>query len=307
MSLKKTQNYVTVPVQAHVQAWVLALTAFGLCALMTAPSALAVELPSSTAFLQTELAITGSSPSSLWRSGGAFHGLALDQIGGQRNIQPDEFGGGAEVPNEEDKIADAGPSITGTKVKAGLYSAILPGAGQFYNGQKKKAYIMAGAEVAIWTAYFVFDAQGNSRMDDAQEYARIYAGTSNEHAESYWQSVGRYLDSDTYNDSRRREARALQEELSGLVYGSDTWQWVNEDRQTDYRVLRADANTAYDHRDFMILFAVVNRVISVVDAVLGAGNKPGALETEVLGMKLGVEVLPSWHNPGAQCVVSRSF
>ena len=35
------------------------------------------------------------------------------------------------------------------KVKAGLYSAILPGAGQYYNGQKSKAYIMGGIEVAI--------------------------------------------------------------------------------------------------------------------------------------------------------------
>ena len=57
----------------------------------------------------------------------------------------------------------------------------------------------------------------------------------------------------------------------------------------------------------MILFAVINRVVSVVDAVVGAGDKPGTLETEVMGMNLGVEVSPIWNNPGARATISRSF
>ncbi len=275
-----------------------------LCLSATA-TALAVDLPETSVFLKTELAITGVSPSSLWHGSGARTVLALDQIGGQGTNQPDEFGGG--LAPEKTEGEDGGPSDLGVRVKAGLYSAILPGAGQFYNGQKKKAYIMAGAEVAIWTAFFVFDTQGDNRMDSAVEYAGIYAGTSGEHANSYWQNVGRHMDSDEYNDARMREARALQETPSGLVYGADTWQWVNSDRRTDFLILRADGNSAYDRRDFMILFAVINRAISVVDAVIGAGGKPGTLQTEVLGMNLGIEMLPSWRDPGAQCVVSRSF
>jgi len=299
-------SFMNLPTVLKMRSLGLIVVVLCLTTVLVTTSAIAFELPGNAAFLQTELMVTGSNGSSLWHGAGATAGFALDQIGGQGGNQPDEFGGGIEAPEEDEDKAE-GDSNMGVKVKAGFLSAILPGAGQYYNGEKKKAYIMAGAEVAIWTAYFVFDAQGDSRMEDARDYAGIYADTSNEHAESYWQSVGRYMDSDAYNDSRRREARALQEELSGVVSGADTWQWVNDDRRTDYRILRADANTAYDHRDFMILFAVVNRAISVVDAVIGAGNKPGTLETEVLGMNVGVEVLPSWSNPGAQCVVSRSF
>ena len=272
---------------------------------LLAGTAMAIEIPESTTFLKTELAITGASPTSLWQSGSLSAGLALDQIGGDGNTQPDEFGGGLEPEKSED--LDEGPSNLGVKVKAGLFSAILPGAGQYYNGQNKKAYIMAGTEVAIWTAFFVFDKQGDNRMDSAAEYAEIYAGTSGDHANTYWQNVGRYMDSDEYNDARMREARALQETPSNLVDGTDAWQWVNNDRRYDYTKIRADGNSAYDRRDFMILFAVVNRAISVVDAVIGAGNKPGALEAEVLGMNVQMEMLPSWSNPGAQCVVSRRF
>jgi len=257
-------------------------------------------------FLRAEYQVLGAGMSATWRGHAAY--TAYGQIGGDGMDEPDEIGGAGGQQQEEELDEDDGPSNTGDKVKAGLLSAVLPGAGQFYNGQKKKAYVMFGVEVAIWTAYFVFDSQGSNRMDSAQEYAGIYAGTSGSHAENYWQSVGRYMDSDAYNESRLREARALQESVSGIVSGADTWQWVNDDRRTGYQKLRADANTAYDRRDFMLLFAVVNRAVSVVDAVLGAGkSKPGGLETEVLGMNVEVDMLPSLRDPTARCVISRSF
>jgi len=115
------------------------------------------------------------------------------------------------------------------------------------------------------------------------------------------------MDSDEYNESRLREARALEESPSGLVGSTDAWQWVNEDRKDSYSRIRADGNSAYDRRDFMILFAVVNRAVSVVDAVLNAGKDDGVLETEVLGMNMELEMLPSFKDPGARWVVSRSF
>lgn len=234
---------------------------------------------------------------------GAHAGLASGQVGGDG--LSDEFGGGAAAKEEDEEVS--GPSNTGDKVKAGLLSAVLPGAGQFYNGQKSKAYVMVGVEAAIWTAYFVFDAQGDSRMESARQWAGIYAGTKGDHQNSYWQNVGHYMDSDAYNESRLREARALRESPTGLITSGDAWQWVNEDRKDGYSKLRADGNSAYDRRDFMILFAVVNRAVSVVDAVLNAGKSDGILETEVLGMNMGVEMLPSFKDPGARWVVSRSF
>ncbi len=272
---------------------VLALAAFVLIVAIGTSDALA-QTPRTTdeSFLRNEYLVLG-----------ARTGLAFDQIGG--DSLGDEFGGGSAKQEEEEKVE--GPSHTGDKVKAGLFSAIIPGTGQFYNGQNTKGFIMVGVEAAIWTAYFVFDAQGDSRMESAEEWAGIYAGTSGEHENSYWQNVGHHMDSDDYNESRLREARALQESPTGLVSGDDAWQWVNEDRKDSYSQFRADGNSAYDRRDFMILFAVVNRAVSVVDAVLNAGKDDGVLETEVLGMNMELEVLPSFKDPGARWVVSRSF
>ena len=252
--------------------------------------------------LRREFALLGGSTASTWRwhagdGGGALFGT--QEIGGH----DDEFGVVAE-PEQED---EGGSSNFGRKVAAGALSAVLPGAGQFYNDQHKKAYIMFGVEVVIWGAYFVFDDQGDNRMAAARDYAGAYAATSGDHDDDYWQAVGGYMDSDAYNEDLLREARALQEEPSGLVGAADAWQWVNEDRFHAYQKIRADGNNAYDRRDFMILFAVINRAVSVVDAVIGAGAHDGKLETEVMGLNLELEPLPSWRDPGAQCVISRRF
>ena len=115
------------------------------------------------------------------------------------------------------------------------------------------------------------------------------------------------MDSDAYNDSRYREARALQETVSGLVGPEAAWQWVNEDRRYGYALLRSKGNSAYDRRDFMILFAVLNRAVSVFDAVVGAGHLGDAAHASVLGLDVELQLQPALTDPVARCVVSRSF
>ena len=217
-----------------------------------------------------------------------------------------EIGGGvSEVAASDD---GGGSSNTGDKVKAGLFSAIIPGTGQFYNKQQTKGLIFLGIDVAIWGSYFIFDSQGDSRSESYREYAGIYAGTSGAHEDSYWQAVGRYMDSDAYNEAILREARALQESPSGLVDGSDMWQWRNELYKQDYQQLRADANSAYDRRDFTWLFLILNRAVSAFDAVRNAGREGEPQHgIRLLGVDVAIDVSPSPHNPIAQCMVSRRF
>lgn len=279
------------------------ITAAVLLAALGAGTAAAGDDPG---FLRTEREVTGGSLSGSWRDLGQA-GRAFEQIGGDGLDQTPKGGGGAGLADQPGVVGDDAPSVSGEKIKAGVLSLILPGAGQFYNGERKKAYIMAGIEAGIWITYFVFDAQGDNAMESSREYSGIYAGTGGDHPDSYWQAVGRYLDSDEYEDYLRREARATEQPLPPPLAPEDTWQWVNDDRKYNYQSLRADANAAYDRRDYMILFAVVNRAVSIVDAVIGAGKVDGQLETEVLGMNLSLGMLPSWQDPGARCTVARSF
>lgn len=255
-------------------------------------------------FTAVEYEVLGDGASAGWRGA-----LADAEPRWQRDEYrpvPDEFGTGR--PAEDAEPDDAGgPSNFGRKLKAGTLSAVLPGAGQYYNGDRGRAFMMAGIEAGIWTAYLVFDAQGDDRMESAQQWAGIYAGTAGDHAESYWQAVAQFEDSDAYNDSRYREARAEQVPVSGLVGPEEAWQWVNTDRRYSYAALRAKGNSAYDRRDFMILFAVLNRAVSVFDAVTGAGRDGDLAHARVMGLDVALQLQPALSDPGARCVVSRGF
>ncbi len=264
--------------------------------------------PLSENFAQLEFAVLGSSNSTSWHSLLKGPSVNLFGLGGDAiSVQDDSGWGSSSEDDSEDAESSDGPSNLGRKIKTGFLSALMPGAGQYYNGHKKKAYFMAGAEVGIWVVYFIFDKQGDNRMESARDYAGLFAGTSGSHEEAYWQSIGRYMDSDGYYEAQAREARALGEPTPDLVSESDAWQWDNSDRKSNYQLLRADGNTAYDHRDFMILFSVINRAFSVIDGVMGVRSHPGGIEADILGMNVSLDMIPTWDDPGAKWAISRSF
>ncbi len=68
-------------------------------------------------------------------------------------------------------------------------SAILPGAGQFYNQQKLKALLAVSLEAAVITGYFVLRSRGLSVEDDFQDQAHAawspakYASWLNDYSE----------------------------------------------------------------------------------------------------------------------------
>jgi len=226
--------------------------------------------------------------------------LGAQEIGGN-----DEF---AVVRDEQED--DGGPSDTGRRLKAGALSLLVPGAGQFYNGDQGKALVMVGVEAVIWGAYLGFDRHADNLSEDYRNWAGIYAGTEGAHADSYWQSVGRYADSDAWYESQLREARAFGEPAPAPPPADQQWQWRSEDYRRSYQELRADANEAYDRRDLMILFAILNRAVSVFDAVRSGGVPADARPTlgaRVLGADVALEVSSPLPSPQARATACWSF
>ncbi len=244
--------------------------------------AAAAPASATAGFAAAEYEVFGASASATWRSA---------QPGG-------EIGG---VRTE-----GGGPRHLGRKVKSGLLSLVLPGAGQFYNGDRTKAFVFAGVEAAIWAGYLGFDMAANDRQDQYEQYAEIYAGVQGEHPDSYWRAVASYLDSDAYNEAELREARAEMDLAGANVVGpEDAWQWRTEDHLQNFRDLRADASRAEDRRDFMFLFAIVNRAVAVFDAVRHAVDD--RLSARVLGFDVALEVDPSPGHTRSKCTFKHSF
>jgi hypothetical protein len=119
------------------------------------------------------------------------------------------------------------------------------------------------------------------------------------------------MDGDQWYESQLREARAFGEPPPPPPNPADLWQWRNEGYKDSYQGLRADANSAYDRRDLMILFAILNRAVSAFDAVRNGGAKDSdggsAMSANVLGGNLTLGVSPSWKRPEARAVARWSF
>jgi len=56
-------------------------------------------------------------------------------------------------------------------LKSGLFSAMLPGAGQFYTKSYWQSAAFLGAEVLLWIAYATYENQGDQRTKTFQNYA----------------------------------------------------------------------------------------------------------------------------------------
>lgn len=76
---------------------------------------------------------------------------------------------------------------TRAALKAGLFSLILPGAGQAYNGNYLKAGIFFAFEVAGWVTNVVWNKKGDSQTNFFQQYAD--GTSSNNYTDGHWSAL----------------------------------------------------------------------------------------------------------------------
>lgn len=203
------------------------------------------------------------------------------------------------------------------------WSLLIPGWSQFRAGHNGRGFLFASFEAAIWTVYGVSSVQGNQREDTYQDFARSFAGVSGgDRDDDYWSAVGKYKDSDEYNERVRRDNRAAAEEQAlngetvtvgiddGVVGGADEWFWTSGTRLLEYRELRADAQTAYDRADAMLFFAIVNRLVAFIEAFRSAPDSSpsnGVELYEAAGFELSFEVDPNPLRPSGALTLGRGF
>ena len=187
---------------------------------------------------------------------------------------------------QDDDFGGSSPQSTGggkSIFKAVLYSSLIPGGGQYYLGKRKTARYFFAAEALTWLGYLSFKTYGNWRRDDYMAYAAVHAnvdlsGKSDEHLT--W--VGFYNDIREFNSF----GRAWDPERA---YLPDTpeyhWEWKSDQERQTYRDLRNGSLEAFRRSDFMIGVAIMDRVISVIDAVRSARRINRRIDMELSGME----------------------
>ena len=84
-------------------------------------------------------------------------------------------------------------------LRAALYSAVIPGSGQYYAGSVWKAVLFAGLEVVGWTAYFAYTSKGNKKEEEVISYADAHWSEKKYWSKLYDTALGREIIEPIYN------------------------------------------------------------------------------------------------------------
>jgi hypothetical protein len=85
-----------------------------------------------------------------------------------------------------DSLATASSPRARSVGKAFLFSAVIPGAGEFYNKSFLKGLAFLGVEAGAWAMYAVYTQRGHDREDAFEAYARAHWSE-----DKYWASLSR--------------------------------------------------------------------------------------------------------------------
>jgi len=202
-----------------------------------------------------------------------------------------------DVSNSSDVVHNGTTSDQNTgahsKFKAGLYSFLVPGWGQYYNNQKTKVRIFLGAEVITWVTYFSLRTYGAWKKNDMIRQAEEKAGANLDGKNDdffVWLEI--YHDIDQYNDLGRLV------EPGAEYYPDDAshhWRWQSAEDQATFRDLREASRSAYRRANWVLLVGLFDRVLAVVNAIRDAhGRKQDdeGFQLSVAGKSIHLHVDP---------------
>lgn len=172
-------------------------------------------------------------------------------------------------------------TISGKKslAKAAIYSALLPGLGEFYVGHRQKARIFFGVEAVTWIGYASYRIYGHAKEEDYIRFAQTNANAQLDGKnDEFRDMVGFYSSINEYNSF----GRVFDPDRPYLVDSPENhWQWQTEEDRATYRHLKNRSREAYRKSDFFIGIAVIARVVSVIDVVRDVKRNNSRLDREM--------------------------
>jgi hypothetical protein len=174
-----------------------------------------------------------------------------------------------------------------------LLSAILPGAGQLYNGDDR-GYLYLGIEAAAWFARLSYLDAGNRKESEFERYADVHWTRDLYRTQRDSLGANYHAEDDTLlSEFLLRDQQQYYEEIGKydkFRAGWDDWAATYDpanDRalspnRAHYRKMRQQSNDLLDRARLALAAAMVNRVVSGVDAFRTArGRAEGGSESSL--------------------------
>ncbi|MAT57078.1 MAG: hypothetical protein K8F60_14195 [Melioribacteraceae bacterium] len=158
-----------------------------------------------------------------------------------------------------------------------LYSLILPGMGELYAENYESGKYFTIADGVIWGFVAGFNIYGNRQENNYKAFAESYGGVDNSGKDAdFYANVANYTSVDLYN--REQE---LNRNFEG-VYNTQThyWKWAGTDQRREFRELWSSSETAYNNVRFAVGALILNRVISIINAVRSVSKYNANLENQ---------------------------
>jgi hypothetical protein len=213
-------------------------------------------------------------------------------------------GGPLYAANEFDEfdIYDADKvSVT----KATLFSFVLPGAGQWYAGERNRAGIFLASEGIAWAAYGYFETVGAIKRSDYETYARVNAGIDPTGKDDDFYRILSFYDSREEYNSAGRIIDPSRPYYSDVSYWD--WQWSSAAALEAYRSLRNQKSEAFNRSKFTLGALVLNRLVSAVDAWRTAKSVNRRARMEQASWKFRIKGKPFGDNPKVMLTYGTRF
>lgn len=172
-----------------------------------------------------------------------------------------------------------------------LYSLLLPGMGELYAGDYSLGKYLTIADGVIWGFLFGFNYYGKWQENNYKSFLNSNGvGNPVGKSEKYFADVGNYLDIDQYN--RRQELDRNFNE----IYSEDThyWKWDGQAERREYRSMWKSSENSYNNIRFAAGALILNRVISIINAVRLVSKYNNNLQEELSwDLQFGVDSKPT--------------
>jgi hypothetical protein len=213
----------------------------------------------------------------------------------ERQREPD-----AQLPTDERRR---------NPIVAGLLSAAVPGAGQFYNGNQL-GYLFLGVETAAWLAHFSMHDTGMDIQDQFKKFAdqhwawERYRDTSFEDCppEGHSDLGGSGVQDSTLMSLYNTRRDDFYEDIGKLsIYFCG---WDAQSNKDIYRDMREDSNNFLRNARYATTVVFLNHLVSAIQAARGAARHNARLTGS---MEIDLNLSPQLANPMAQLVLSHHF
>lgn len=188
--------------------------------------------------------------------------------------------------------------------RAFFLSLAVPGAGEYYVGQKRYTKGFLASEALIWSFALLSRYQGSMWKDDYIALAAQAAGANpGREDDLYYQNIYEWPNSDWYNEYQWAEARDLYPGdpaaqaayVADKLYSAvDAWEWGSDEDWDRFRGLRVKSESAYRRVTYAAGAALLNHMLSAVNAARLAKSHNDKLPRK-RRLSMDLSVLPTWN------------